>query len=102
MVTQAPAKLDLSGFDYEGLKAVREDINAKLKEMEREAISTLEHQALKFGFQLAKIGLGLKGRSKLKFVNPDDPSQTYGGRGKKPAWLAEKLEQGASLEDFKA
>lgn len=35
-----------------------------------------------------------------KYRDPEKPENTWAGRGKKPGWLLEKLEAGASLEDF--
>ena len=33
-----------------------------------------------------------------KFANPDDPSQVWSGRGKRPQWVTEKLASGLALE----
>ncbi|MBY0226271.1 MAG: H-NS histone family protein [Hyphomicrobium sp.] len=43
-----------------------------------------------------------RGRSKsaAKYANPDDRSQTWTGRGRKPNWLIARLKKGAKLEDF--
>jgi DNA-binding protein H-NS len=43
-----------------------------------------------------------RGRSKsaAKYANPDDRSQTWTGRGRKPNWLVARLKKGAKLEDF--
>lgn len=38
--------------------------------------------------------------SKPKYRDPAKPENTWAGRGKQPGWLKEKLEAGASLEDF--
>lgn len=35
-----------------------------------------------------------------KYRDPAKPENTWAGRGKQPRWLKEKLEAGASLEDF--
>ena len=35
-----------------------------------------------------------------KFANPDDPSQVWSGRGKRPQWVTEKLASGLTLEDL--
>lgn len=35
-----------------------------------------------------------------KYRDPAKPENTWAGRGKQPGWLKEKLEAGASLEDF--
>jgi len=37
---------------------------------------------------------------KAKYRNPNDPSQTWTGRGKQPNWLRDAIEQGAKKEDF--
>jgi DNA-binding protein H-NS len=36
-----------------------------------------------------------------KFRNPDEPSQTWTGRGKQPRWLAAQLRSGRRIEDFR-
>jgi DNA-binding protein H-NS len=44
---------------------------------------------------------GLRGRAvAAKYVNPENRAETWTGRGRKPKWLAAKLEKGAKLEDF--
>jgi DNA-binding protein H-NS len=35
-----------------------------------------------------------------KFRNPEEPSQTWTGRGKQPRWLAAQLRSGRRIEDF--
>lgn len=43
-----------------------------------------------------------RGRAKAaaKYANPDDRSQTWSGRGRKPNWLNARLKKGASMDDF--
>jgi DNA-binding protein H-NS len=36
-----------------------------------------------------------------KFVNPDRPSETWAGRGKRPRWLDAQLKSGKQIEDFR-
>ena len=46
-------------------------------------------------------GRGGKGRNvAAKYANPDDPSETWTGRGRKPRWLAAKLKDGDKHEKF--
>jgi DNA-binding protein H-NS len=55
------------------------------------------------GFRVSDVfgGRGGKGRTvAAKYVNPDDPSQTWTGRGRKPRWLAAKLKEGERMEKF--
>src|SRR6266508_4870933 len=36
-----------------------------------------------------------------KYRNPDRPSETWAGRGKKPRWLAAQLKSGTRIDDFR-
>jgi DNA-binding protein H-NS len=36
-----------------------------------------------------------------KFRNPEDPSTTWSGRGKKPHWMVELLAAGRTIEDLR-
>jgi DNA-binding protein H-NS len=36
-----------------------------------------------------------------RFRNPDQPSQTWAGRGKQPRWLAMQLKSGKRIDDFR-
>jgi len=57
------------------------------------------------GFSLAEIlggARGGKGRSAaVKFANPDNPVETWSGRGRQPRWLSAKLKSGSKLDDFR-
>ena len=66
----------------------------------RKKIETMVADA---GFKMGDIfgGRGGKGRTvAAKYVNPDDPSETWTGRGRKPRWLNAKIQEGAKLEKF--
>jgi DNA-binding protein H-NS len=36
-----------------------------------------------------------------KFRNPNDPSETWSGRGKTPRWMIEMIADGRSIDDFR-
>jgi DNA-binding protein H-NS len=36
-----------------------------------------------------------------KYQNPDVPTETWSGRGKRPRWLVSALKAGGTVEDFK-
>ena len=36
-----------------------------------------------------------------KFRNPDDPSQTWAGRGKQPRWFVSQLRSGRPMDDLR-
>jgi DNA-binding protein H-NS len=35
-----------------------------------------------------------------KYRNPDNPAETWAGRGRKPKWVEDKLAHGATLDDL--
>jgi len=63
----------------------------------------LESIAAAAGFKITDLfgGRGGKGRTvAAKYANPDDASETWTGRGRKPRWLAAKLKDGDKIEKF--
>jgi DNA-binding protein H-NS len=102
------------------LKAIREQIEKLEQEAER-----LEHaskpgivqlQAIISKYRLSpadvEMALKLSGNRRLKrgvpkgtrlqpkYQNPDNPKQTWAGRGLKPAWMVALLHRGAKLTDL--
>ncbi len=54
-----------------------------------------------------KVGTGRASSAKgskvpPKFRNPDDPEQTWAGRGRQPRWYAENIAKGRKPEDMAA
>lgn len=39
-------------------------------------------------------------KAKARFQNPDNPKETWAGRGKMPIWMEAKLKKGANKDDF--
>ena len=76
---------------------------ATTRERERtEVKKALAELAEKRGFKLQEL-MGGRGKGKMtiaKYANPEDSSQTWTGRGRKPNWLVAKLKRGASMSDF--
>jgi DNA-binding protein H-NS len=57
------------------------------------------------GFTIAELyGFAARGRgrskSAAKYANPDNKSETWTGRGRKPNWLVARLKKGAKMYDF--
>ncbi len=40
------------------------------------------------------------GKVAVKYRNPENPTDTWTGRGRQPKWLAAALKKGAKIEDF--
>ena len=43
---------------------------------------------------------GARGKVEPKYRNPENPSETWAGRGLRPRWLAMAIKAGKKLEDF--
>jgi DNA-binding protein H-NS len=102
--------IDLSKYSMEDLKKLSEKID---KEMERQrktsvlkARSRMEQIADELGLTVEEVlsfnkrKKAAKTSGKPKYRNPNDPDQTWTGRGKRPRWLQEALEKGAQLDDY--
>jgi DNA-binding protein H-NS len=67
-------------------------------EIKQKIASMVEHA----GFSVGEL-FGARGRGKsvaAKYMNPDNRSETWTGRGRKPNWLVAKLGKGAKMDDF--
>ncbi len=92
--------MDIQKASYQELKDHREEVNARMKELEHDAIETLQNQAASFGFTLLKHGLGLKSiKPKVKYS--DGNGNSWSGRGRKPAWIAEAEAAGTDIEGYR-
>src|SRR5262249_15689080 len=49
----------------------------------------------------AAVGRGARGKVAPKYRNPENPGETWAGRGLKPRWLAAALKSGKKLDDFR-
>jgi DNA-binding protein H-NS len=78
--------------------AIAEKVTARRKELETE-LSKLERVD---GPGNRKIGRreGRRGPVAPKYRNPNDPSQTWAGRGLQPRWLKAAIKSGKKLESF--
>lgn len=90
------------------LKTLRTKVDRAIETYEdrkkREALLELEETARRMGYSLAELAeLGsTKPRKAVapKYANPENPSETWTGRGRKPKWVEAALAAGKSLEDL--
>ena len=47
-----------------------------------------------------KVGRGGRGPVAAKYRNPENPAETWAGRGLKPRWLAAAIKSGKKQDDF--
>jgi DNA-binding protein H-NS len=69
----------------------RRTLQAELGKLERFGVGRMSGKALRGGRM---------GPVAPKYRNPDNPSETWAGRGLKPRWISAALKAGKKLEDF--
>jgi DNA-binding protein H-NS len=96
---------NLKSMSLDKLTKLREQINAVLSAKISEERQALEERLGELG-RLTPDGAGRKrmggarGAVAPKYRNPDDPAETWAGRGLKPRWPSAALKAGKKLEDF--
>lgn len=107
---------DLKSMTRKELEKLLADIKKALKQAEgrerKMALAAAEKAVKAHGFSLAEIAGGSdnakpvqktikkpKKASPPKYANPEDQSQTWTGRGRKPNWFINALRDGKKPED---
>jgi DNA-binding protein H-NS len=77
-------------------------ISAKVTERRRELESELSNLGgISGGGKRGRpAGRGRMGPVAAKYRNPDNPTETWAGRGLKPRWLTAAIKGGKKLDDF--
>jgi DNA-binding protein H-NS len=98
--------MNLKSMSIDKLSMLRNQVDAALSSKvieERRAVQDqlgkLERLATN-GLRVKGVRGGLRGQVAPKYRNPDNPAETWAGRGLKPRWLAAALKTGKKLEDF--
>jgi DNA-binding protein H-NS len=99
------------------LKALFKDIETELKHREvtdkKKALERMRDIAGEYGLTLSEV-INKDGRldtkksklknvgqsHKAKYINPENPTQTWSGRGQQPKWVKEALAKGKTLEQL--
>lgn len=104
---KAVAKNDFAGMTLKQMLDLSDKLSAaieeKRKEDREEAKRAVADFAEKRGFTVDDLFGGRKGKGRAvapKYKNPDNPSETWTGRGRKPNWLVAKLNKGAKIDSF--
>ena len=114
---QKIAMADLNAMTLAELKSLDKKIQKAISKFEerekKKALTTLKAKAKEMGFSLEELtssapakaekpAAPVKPRKKVppKYANPADKSQTWTGRGRRPAWVNDALEAGKSIDDL--
>lgn len=98
--------MNLKSMSIDRLSKLREQVSAALNAKVIEERRAVQEQLSKLdrfatgGWRSKGVRGGLRGTVAPKYRNPDNPAETWAGRGLKPRWLAAALKTGKKLEDF--
>jgi DNA-binding protein H-NS len=94
---------DYKELPFDELRTLHRDIGALIAQRRHEALEQLKQQIAVLGFNVDDLVPKKKrgsGSAPVKYRDPDVADNVWSGRGKHPAWLRDKLEQGHTLEEF--
>jgi DNA-binding protein H-NS len=101
-------EIDLDKLSLKELKELQSRVAKEIANFEvkkkKEALFELEEKAKELGFSLAELTgatpLRKRAPAVAKYANPQDPTETWSGRGRKPRWFSAALAAGKTPEDL--
>jgi DNA-binding protein H-NS len=100
--------IDLDSLSLDELKKLQKDVktaitNFETRELKRR-LEKVEAFAREQGLTQADLSLLLQKKTRRssagKFANPDDPSQTWTGLGRRPQWFIDATARGITKEQM--
>jgi DNA-binding protein H-NS len=98
--------MNLKSMTIDALIGLRGKIDTVLTTKVQDERKSLESELTKLsrvdmgGRARNSFGRGARGKVAPKYRNPENPSETWAGRGLKPRWLAAALKSGKKLDEF--
>ncbi|SDD45200.1 DNA-binding protein H-NS [Paracoccus isoporae] len=100
--------IDLDSLSLKELRDLRNKVDRSISGFEerkrREALAAVEEIAREHGFTFNDLATGKSARRgtkvAVKYANPEDPTQTWTGRGRRPIWIQDALANGKTLEEL--
>jgi DNA-binding protein H-NS len=105
--TSGNETMNLKSMSIDRLVGLRERVDAALSSKVVDQRRTLESELSKLtrfqgGATRGKFAArgGLRGAVAPKYRNPENPAETWAGRGLKPKWLSAAIKAGKKQDDF--
>ena len=100
--------IDLESLSLDELKKLQKDVKAAITSFEtrelKRRLEKVEAFAREQGLSQADLALLLQKKARRsspgKFANPDDPSQTWTGLGRRPQWFIDATARGITKEQM--
>ena len=101
------ADFNLDEMSLPELKKLQTQVGNAIKSYEdrkkKTALAELEAKAQEMGFSLSELTGTSVRKGKVnppKYRNPENPSETWSGRGRQPGWIKEILAKDGNLDDY--
>ncbi|MFO1350986.1 MAG: H-NS histone family protein [Gammaproteobacteria bacterium] len=98
------AKVNLEKLSVAELRELAKDVERELAKRQRvevkKTLSQMKELAAGIGMSVEEVIRHSGSKGQAKYQNPAQPEQTWTGRGKRPGWMAQLLQQGKELEDL--
>ena len=101
-------EINLHDLSLQELQALSRDIEGELKrrgdEERKKVLAQMKELAASVDMTLEEViaySSTKKTKGEPKYQNPENPRQTWTGRGKRPSWIKAALEQGKSLDELR-
>ncbi|MEB8387455.1 H-NS histone family protein [Rhodobacteraceae bacterium KMM 6894] len=110
------AQPDLKSLNLRELKLLQKKVDRAIatheKRARKDALNAVKDKAKELGFSLKELVGGhdassdddsgaTRTPSAPKYSNPDDATQTWTGRGRKPNWIKDAIDGGADIETMR-
>lgn len=98
--------MDLSTYSLDQLLTLKRQVEKEIASFETRALENaraeLENHAKTLGYSLEQIINSKAKRPKIapKYKDPNDNSNTWTGRGRRPNWVSDQLNAGKTLKDL--
>ena len=99
---------DLKSMSVEELWSLHELVSAALARKMQAETAKLDQRLRQLSLAAVSHNGKKMGRPRrpyppvyAKYRNPEEPSETWAGRGKRPRWLSAQLKSGKQIDDFR-
>jgi DNA-binding protein H-NS len=100
-----PKAIDLASLSVDELWKYRQSIDVVLRAKITVELTELKRRLVLLNSRPISSTTGQKRRSypvvQPRYCNPENPSETWSGRGNQPRWVRMQLSLGKQLEDFR-
>ena len=103
---------DLSQMSMDELLKYQADIAAAMEEKKADELKSvqaelllLDHKAQQLGSSALELlggkgGKSQKAKATPKYAHPENPAETWSGRGRQPVWMKEYVENGGDKDNL--